>query len=173
MTIRSVLISMWQFILRFIRRLFENSFRAAAQRFERIFNEGGQRVCREAIERPASMPPAVVCFDVAECFPLAPRDSVVWAQEFVEHALRMPGVKARKYGAGIEFIPKFVRSERVYTRDHDIKPERRLQADTGASPKCFLRNVVLHSRANHYKGIPRSSYQMHSNSLACTVSLGS
>jgi len=109
---------MWQFILRFIRRLFGNTVPAAAQRFERMFNEGGQRVCSEATERPVSMPPAVVCFDIAECFPLAPRDSVVWAQEFVEHALRMPGVKVRKYGAGIEFIPKFVRIERVYTRNH-------------------------------------------------------
>jgi len=39
------------------------------------------------------MPPSVVCFDVAECFPSAARDSVVWAQEFVEHTLRMLGAE--------------------------------------------------------------------------------
>lgn len=69
-------------------------------------------------ERPTVARPAA---NVIAWFPNAPRRSILLAQQFVDAALALPGVSARKHGDGIEFQPNFVWIERVYTVDHGFK----------------------------------------------------
>ena len=78
----------------------------------------------QAPPEPITLPPALPeragiapIFQCAGRFPGASHNSLVWAQRFVDDALRYNGVTAFQNGSGVGFKPNFVFIERVYTQE--------------------------------------------------------